>query len=314
MFRTARSNHDRKAHTVPSRSNDRTNDGADAVRSGFAPPTAPGPLPHRHPDRHGDSDLVEVAPIDVFTVDAPAILAEPPTRPTPPEAVAAPRLIAPPQVDGPIEPEPATGANGQRSTGQQPAAQQLAAPAPLDPPPASTTVQPPPLDNPPDIEPVPTAVVATSSADHLPAAIDGVLEADGSLLIVLDLDEHVLTANAAALAALGADSVDDLEPGSMSHALLRSLLDHLPRRMLTDPSAGMWHGDFDHTNASGDALGLPRHGHRSPRHRRHRPWDRGDLRPRRHCGPQRGRTPAASRHTRSADRPREPPSDPVDPP
>ena len=62
MFRATRPINDRKAHTVPSRSDDRTNGDAGAARFSFAPPSAPVSLPEAHLD---DSDLIEVTPFDV---------------------------------------------------------------------------------------------------------------------------------------------------------------------------------------------------------------------------------------------------------
>jgi diguanylate cyclase (GGDEF)-like protein len=86
----------------------------------------------------------------------------------------------------------------------------------------------------------------------VPAIVDELLDADGSIVIVLDMDRVVRTINPAALELLGAESASGITPGSASHALMRSFLDQVPQRLLNDVNGGTWRGEFDHTNSAGD--------------------------------------------------------------
>ena len=90
--------------------------------------------------------------------------------------------------------------------------------------------------------------------DVLPSAIDELLDADGSVVIVLDRDGTVRTVNPVALRVLGATSSDQMTEGSPAHAVLQSLLDHVPQHLLTSTEYGTWQGDFDHTDHAGRAL------------------------------------------------------------
>ncbi len=82
----------------------------------------------------------------------------------------------------------------------------------------------------------------------LPSEIDELLDADGSVVIVLDRDGTVRTINPVALRVLGATSADQVSTGSPASSMLRSLLDHVPQHLLTSTEHGTWHGDFDHTD------------------------------------------------------------------
>ena len=94
----------------------------------------------------------------------------------------------------------------------------------------------------------------TDSLDALPSEIDELLDADGSVVIVLDRDGTVRTVNPVALRVLGATSTDQMTEGSPAHAMLRSLLDHVPQHLMTSTEHGTWQGDFDHTDQTGRAL------------------------------------------------------------
>ncbi|NND74780.1 MAG: EAL domain-containing protein [Ilumatobacter sp.] len=114
---------------------------------------------------------------------------------------------------------------GQPATGQSPAEEARTEPTPIDTPPV-----------------------------ELPPSFDALLDADGSVVLVLDLAGTVLSVNGAGLAVLGAKHVDEIVPGSTSYGLLRSFLDHIPRRLINDPNGGTWRGDFDHIGAAGDPI------------------------------------------------------------
>ncbi len=92
------------------------------------------------------------------------------------------------------------------------------------------------------------------SSDALPSEIDELLDADGSVVIVLDRDGTVRTINPVALRVLGAASTDQMTEGSPAHSMLRSLLDHVPQHLLTTTEYGTWQGDFDHTDETGRSL------------------------------------------------------------
>lgn len=89
--------------------------------------------------------------------------------------------------------------------------------------------------------------------DWIPVSVDELLDADGSLLIVLHQDGSIRTVNPVALRVLGATTLADLEPGGPPAAMLRSFLDHVPQRLLGGTDRGTWQGDFDHTNAMGES-------------------------------------------------------------
>lgn len=92
------------------------------------------------------------------------------------------------------------------------------------------------------------------TSQALPDEIDELLAADGSVVIVLDRDGAVRTINPVALQVLGAASREQLVDGSPAHAMLQSLLDHVPQHLLTSTEHGTWHGDFDHIDDTGQAL------------------------------------------------------------
>ena len=89
-------------------------------------------------------------------------------------------------------------------------------------------------------------------AASLPLAIRELLDADRTAAIVLSLDGEVLSANETALELLGAESVASMTSGSASRAVLRSMLDHAPRHLVNGTTDGIWQGDIDHIDASGD--------------------------------------------------------------
>lgn len=85
----------------------------------------------------------------------------------------------------------------------------------------------------------------------VPSSLRGVLDADGTALVVLRLDGTVEMVNAPMLSILGADSMDDLAEGSPASGVLRSFLDHLPQELL-HRQRGEWRGDVDHRSPTGD--------------------------------------------------------------
>lgn len=97
--------------------------------------------------------------------------------------------------------------------------------------------------------PVPTL----TSDDDLPGEIDELLDADGSVVIVLDRDGAIRTVNPVALRVLGASSAAQLTEGTPALAMLKSLLDHVPQHLLHSTEHGTWQGDFDHTDMAGQA-------------------------------------------------------------
>lgn len=78
------------------------------------------------------------------------------------------------------------------------------------------------------------------------------LDADGTAVLVLDLDHDVRFANDAALALLGVRSTAELADDETARTLLRSLLDHAPRGLAAGATDGTWQGDIDHTSTTGD--------------------------------------------------------------
>ncbi len=89
--------------------------------------------------------------------------------------------------------------------------------------------------------------------DWTPVSADEVLDADGSLLIVLNQDRSIRTINPTALRVLGATALVDFETDGSPAAMLRSLLDHVPQRLLGGTDRGTWQGDFDYTNVHGES-------------------------------------------------------------
>jgi hypothetical protein len=106
------------------------------------------------------------------------------------------------------------------------------------------------IENPISTEP--EAALVPDDAMDLPLAVRELLDADGSAVMILALDGTVRSINESALELLGAESAEKLLPDTASHGLLRSLLDHAPRHLMGGKSDGTWHGDIDHTDASGD--------------------------------------------------------------
>jgi diguanylate cyclase (GGDEF)-like protein len=93
---------------------------------------------------------------------------------------------------------------------------------------------------------------AVDLAASLPLAIRELLDADRTAAIVLALDGTVLSANETALELFGAKSVAAMTPGSASRAVLRSMLDHAPRHLVNGTADGIWQGDIDHIDATGE--------------------------------------------------------------
>ena len=91
-----------------------------------------------------------------------------------------------------------------------------------------------------------------AESERIPMSADELLDADGSLLIVLNQDGSIQTINPIALWVLGATTLADFEPDGAPAAMLRSLLDHVPQRLLSGADRGTWQGDFDYTNADGE--------------------------------------------------------------
>jgi diguanylate cyclase (GGDEF)-like protein len=86
---------------------------------------------------------------------------------------------------------------------------------------------------------------------ELSPAVRRLLDADGTAVLVLDLDDVVHSANDMALDLLGVDGLDELQPGSGRHGMLRSLLDHAPRALVAGRAPGTWQGDIDHLDPDG---------------------------------------------------------------
>ncbi len=102
--------------------------------------------------------------------------------------------------------------------------------------------------------PATTAAPTPAHELWLPSPLAGLLDADGSALVILALDGTPRAANQHALSLLGASSIEELTEAADARSTLRSLLDHVPQQLLADPSdngGGTWHGDFDHTDHHG---------------------------------------------------------------
>ena len=82
------------------------------------------------------------------------------------------------------------------------------------------------------------------------------LDADGTAIVIMGFDGSVKTANSSALHLLGAKTNDALSPGSPARAMLRSLLDHAPRQLVSGETDGTWQGDIDHVDTFGESLVL----------------------------------------------------------
>ncbi len=82
------------------------------------------------------------------------------------------------------------------------------------------------------------------------------LDADGTAIVIMGFDGSVKTANSSALHLLGAKTNDALSPGSPARAMLRSLLDHAPRQLVSGETDGTWQGDIDHVDSFGESLVL----------------------------------------------------------
>jgi diguanylate cyclase (GGDEF)-like protein len=128
------------------------------------------------------------------------------------------------------------------------------------PPPDPATPDPGTPDRPDDVPqasplPAPSSAPTISTdrvlGDPAPTEIDELLDADGSIVVVLDRGGSVRTINPAGLRVLGAKTVREVIPGSAPHALLGSLIDHVPQHLLAETRHGTWHGDFDHTDDDG---------------------------------------------------------------
>ncbi|MGI9645990.1 MAG: putative bifunctional diguanylate cyclase/phosphodiesterase [Ilumatobacteraceae bacterium] len=83
-------------------------------------------------------------------------------------------------------------------------------------------------------------------------AVEWLLDADGSAVLIASLDGELRTVNSAGLTLLGAERADDLRAGTAPYALMRSFLDHAPQSLFDDPEGGTWHGDFDDTTPTGE--------------------------------------------------------------
>jgi diguanylate cyclase (GGDEF)-like protein len=122
---------------------------------------------------------------------------------------------------------------------------------PGDLPPPSTPAFDAPTFGAPDVGMGPA--MTSTSDDDLPGEIDELLDADGSVVIVLDRDGAIRRVNPVALRVLGASSTAQLIEGTPALAMLRSLLDHVPQHLLHSTEHGTWQGDFDHTDLTGRA-------------------------------------------------------------
>lgn len=92
--------------------------------------------------------------------------------------------------------------------------------------------------------------------DVLHFAQRALLDADGTAMVIIGFDGSIQAANDSALRMLGAPTIEELVPGSAGHIMLRSLLDHAPRQLISGQSNGTWQGDIDHVDVFGESLVL----------------------------------------------------------
>ena len=88
----------------------------------------------------------------------------------------------------------------------------------------------------------------------LPLAARELLDADRTAVVIMTLDGAVQAANESALELLGAPSIESLTVGSAGHVMLRSILDHAPRHLVSGSTDGTWQGDVDRIDTVGDQL------------------------------------------------------------
>ena len=82
------------------------------------------------------------------------------------------------------------------------------------------------------------------------------LDADGAVAVLLDLERNVITANRLACELVGVDSADDIATDSPAHLLIESLLDHAPRQLANGRVDGVWNGDVHATHPTGEERAL----------------------------------------------------------
>jgi diguanylate cyclase (GGDEF)-like protein len=87
--------------------------------------------------------------------------------------------------------------------------------------------------------------VGRAPASALLQHLELLLAADEAAVVVFGLDGAVVHVNELALAQLGAARAEELTGATPAATLLRTLLDHVPQRLLHDPAGGVWHGDVD---------------------------------------------------------------------
>jgi diguanylate cyclase (GGDEF)-like protein len=93
-------------------------------------------------------------------------------------------------------------------------------------------------------------------SDVLRFAQRELLDADGTAIVIIGFDGSIKTVNDSALHLLNARSLEALAPGSPAHIMLRSLLDHAPRQLVSGGTSGTWQGDIDHVDCFGESLVL----------------------------------------------------------
>lgn len=87
--------------------------------------------------------------------------------------------------------------------------------------------------------------LTAGQSDATAAALRRALELDGVVVIVGDLSGQLLYTNSLAESMFGAAAPTRIVPGTPLDAAFRSLTDHLPQRLLTEPLGGSWNGDCD---------------------------------------------------------------------
>lgn len=88
------------------------------------------------------------------------------------------------------------------------------------------------------------------------SALRELLDADQTAIAIVGLDGTVRSANESALRLVGADSLEALQAGSPGLGVLRSLLDHAPRHVITGASDATWQGEIDHIGDFGEPVVL----------------------------------------------------------